>query len=271
MQLVNRTRYSPSIPRRLLRQEPYLLPLYYLARLSDLAREGMENSGSYHFADHIYGGVASGRLGLGTLIDRLLLSLPASRSFRNRYLHSRDRILEWIRSEVRPQYRILSVPCGLPRDLLEVATELRKTHPSRLLVTRFYCLDLDPAVLAEARQMTQAFHNFKFLKGDALDPQVYPRGLDMVTSAGLAEFLDDAALVRFYTAAHQALRDGGQLITSATVRNLLSDYMLTHLAELLTHYRDEESLHSIFARTPFHEVALRRDPVGYQILIAASR
>src|SRR4051794_33619475 len=148
MHLVNRTRYSPSIPRRLLKQTPYLLPLYYLARLSDLAREGMENSGSYHFADHIYAGRASGRYGIGTIVDRALLSLPACRSFRNRYIHSRDRIVDYVRSAAAKECRILSVPSGLPRDLVEAAAVLRNTR------TRFYGLDIDPAVLQEARDMT---------------------------------------------------------------------------------------------------------------------
>ena len=42
----NFTRRSPSIPRKLLRSGAvHLLPLYYLLRLSDLAREGIERSG----------------------------------------------------------------------------------------------------------------------------------------------------------------------------------------------------------------------------------
>ena len=50
--LHNRTRTSASIPRKLLREgKLHLLPVYALMRTSDLAREGIENSGSYRFAD----------------------------------------------------------------------------------------------------------------------------------------------------------------------------------------------------------------------------
>ena len=53
--LHNRTRTSESIPRKLLREgKLHLLPIYALMRTSDLAREGIENSGSYRFADHVY-------------------------------------------------------------------------------------------------------------------------------------------------------------------------------------------------------------------------
>ncbi len=271
MRLVNQTRYSASIPRRLLKERFYLLPLYYLARLSDLAKEGMEYSGSYRFADHIYADRASGRLVLGTLVDKALLSLPACRSFRNRYLHSRDRIVEYVRTAPRSQFRILSAPCGLPRDLLEAAVRLRRDDPPRFAHTWFYGLDIDPAALEEARRMTSShgFTNFEFICGDALDRDAWPPDLDIVTSSGFAEFLEDADLARFYTLCHAALRQGGVLVSSATVRHRLSDYMLTNLAELLTHYRDEAVLSHVFSRTPFRNIEMRRDPVGYQILIAA--
>lgn len=271
MKLVNRTRYSASIPRRLLKERLYLLPLYYLARLSDLAKEGMEYSGSYRFADHIYANRASGRWALGTLVDKALLSLPASRSFRNRYLHSRDRIVEYVRTAPRNQLRILSAPCGLPRDLLEAAGRLRREDPRRFEQTRFYGLDIDPSAVEEARRMTSSygFANFEFICGDALDADAYPTDLDVVTSSGFAEFLEDADLARFYTVCHDALREGGMLVSSATVRNRLSDYMLRNLAELFTHYRDEAALTRVFSITPFCKIDMRRDPAGYQILIAA--
>jgi len=271
MKLVNRTRYSASIPRRLLKERVYLLPLYYLARLSDLAKEGMEYSGSYRFADHIYANRASGRWALGTLVDKALLSLPACRSFRNRYLHSRDRIVEYVRTAARNQFRILSAPCGLPRDLIEAAGRLRREDPRRFEQTWFYGLDIDPSAVEEARRMTSSygFTNFEFICGDALDADAYPPDLDVVTSSGFAEFLEDAELARFYTVCHAALREGGMLVSSATVRNRLSDYMLKNLAELFTHYRDETALTRVFSSTPFRKIEMRRDPAGYQILIAA--
>ena len=271
MNLVNQTRYSASIPRRLLKEKPILLPLYYLARLSDLAKEGMEHSGSYRFADHIYANQASGRLAIGTLVDRVLLSLPACRSFRKRYLHSRDRIVQYVLTAPRDQFRVLSVPCGLPRDLIEAAGQLRRAAPRRFAQTRFFGLDIDPAAAKEAKRMASecGFTNFEFICGDAFDANAYPPSLDVVSSSGFAEFLEDADLARFYTVCHAALGEGGMLVTSATVCNRLSDYLLKNLAELFTHYRAEAELTRIFSSTPFHKIDMRRDAVGYQVLIAA--
>lgn len=263
MKLVNRTRTSPSIPRRLWREKPYLLPLYHLLRTSFLAREGMENSGSRHFADHIYLGQAKGHAGIGRLLDRVLLSLPAARSFRNRYANSRDRIAEDLSAEPMRARRVLSVPCGLPRDLAEIA--------GRFPRTTFIGLDADSAALEEARAFTSAIPNLEYTQGDALDAGSFPRMLDIITSSGLAEFLSDEQLVRFYGLCYDALEPAGLLISSATLRNQFTDYLLRELAELQTNYRDEDALAKIFAQTPFVNPRFVRDPGGYQVLIQARK
>src|SRR5436309_12497087 len=95
--LPNRTRQSASIPRRLVSEGKYhLLPVYALLTTSDLAREGIRNSGSFRFADHIYRIEPSGRFGVGRMLDRLLLKLKGSRSMRSRFLHSRLEIMRAI-------------------------------------------------------------------------------------------------------------------------------------------------------------------------------
>jgi SAM-dependent methyltransferase len=160
--------------------------------------------------------------------------------------------------------RILSVPCGLPRDLLEASRAVPRA-------TRFFGLDIDPQALSEARSMISDRANFALLKGDAFELSDYPPDVDLITSSGFAEFLDDEALVRFYESCYAALAPGGVLISSSTVRNRLSDFMLTELAELCTNYRNEGALTTIFEQSSFHEVELKRDPVGYQILIRARK
>src|ERR1700761_5956453 len=95
--LHNRTRSSCSIPDKLKLEGRWLeIPLYYLLRQSDLAREGLENSGSYRFADHIYRNQPSGIGIVGSILDRVLTSLPAVRSFRNRYLAARDELVHFL-------------------------------------------------------------------------------------------------------------------------------------------------------------------------------
>ena len=131
--LHTRTRTSESIPRRLLREgKLHLLPVYALMRTSNLAREGIENSGSYRFADHVYRNEASGRFGIGRALDAVLLRMRGARSKRYRFHHSQNEIHAAAlafgartatahATSVRGQ----SLPCGNARDLALVATRIR--------------------------------------------------------------------------------------------------------------------------------------------------
>ena len=68
----NFTRRTRDLAGRLRREGRYgFLGLVHVLRLSDLGREGIERSGSYRFADHVYANRASGRGILGRAIDRL--------------------------------------------------------------------------------------------------------------------------------------------------------------------------------------------------------
>src|SRR5215469_7177430 len=106
----NRTRRSKSLPLALLRRGHLLgLVLYYLLRRSSLAREGLENSGSYRFADHIYRGVPSGSGRFGPWLDSRLLALPAARSFRNRFFAARDELAAFLCRRAGSALDVLSV------------------------------------------------------------------------------------------------------------------------------------------------------------------
>src|SRR5688572_18490164 len=83
--LHNRTRRTEDLPGKFRREgRRWLIPLYHLLRQSDLAREGIANSGSYRFADHLYANCASGIGWFGRWLDARLLNLPAARAMRAR-------------------------------------------------------------------------------------------------------------------------------------------------------------------------------------------
>lgn len=124
----NFTRRSRSLVSRFAQEGRFLLiPLYWLLRLSDFAREGMEHSGSYRFADHMYRGEPSGRGPIGRLLDRILLGLPATRSMRQRCFEARDTMRRefeaYLASGQSEPFRILTIPCGLPRDVRDFVTK----------------------------------------------------------------------------------------------------------------------------------------------------
>ena len=270
LRLPNRTRRAPSIPRKLLAEgKGYLLPLYWAMLSSDLAREGIANSGSYRFADHIYRGAPSGRGGVGAALDRALLALPSARSFRNRFRHARKAVAHVVRraSARHEEARVLSVPSGIARELAEAALELRQEGTD----AAWFAMDLDPQPLAltETLLREHALEGFTLLRGDALDGAAYPTALHAVTCTGLAEFLDDMEAERLYRACHGALRTGGWLITSATRRHALSDYLLRNLGELHTHYREAAEVRALLRGAGFRHVYAGRDKIGYQTLVVA--
>ena len=282
-QLPNRTRRSESIPRRLVAERKYhLLPVYALLTTSDLAREGIRNSGSFRFADHIYRNEPSGRFGVGRVLDRVLLALRGARSMRSRFFHSRDEILRAVKelsgvakgiptgSPVRERLSVLSVPCGIARDLFDVAETLWNKSALYERV-RFVGIDLDPEALELSRNLTGDHYGFEFRCADALAPGALPTDMDVIVSLGFGEFLPDDVLLDFYRRCHESLTPGGSFITSAMNRDRISDYLARELAELHTHYRSTEHLTDLLRSAGFTKIRTSRDKVGLQTLAVAEK
>ena len=276
--LHNRTRTSASIPRKLLREgKLHLLPVYALMRTSDLAREGIENSGSYRFADHVYRNEASGRFGVGRALDAILLRMRGARSMRNRFFHVQNEVLaaarsvETSRNRTADTFRVLSVPCGIARDLVHVANQIASELPDVHTRATFFGLDLDPEPLGISRELVGSDEHFVFSRGDAMDPSAFPTDLDVIASTGLGEFLTDDLLVQLYKNCHARLRDGGVFVTSGMQPDPVADYLMRQLAELHTHYRRPDELIRWLHTAGFHEVSTRQDDVGLQTLVVARK
>ena len=268
----NRTRRSQSIPLSLLKRGHLAgLLLYYLLQGSDLAREGFENSGSYSFADHIYRNVPSGRNALGRWVDVRLLAMPAVRSLRNRFLAARDELGHFLCQRSGAELSILSVPCGIPRDLVEGAAIARQRGADLSKVT-FHGLDLDPEVLRKAARFAEenGLKDFRVREGDALCGSSYPAATDFIGSTGLAEFLDDEKLGILYGRAFATLRPGGVFLSSGMQRRVISEYLLK-IAELRVHYRSAERLAGLARAAGFQEVSAHNDDLGIQSILVARK
>lgn len=260
----NKTRRSASIPDKLRREGKwYLLPVYYFMLTSYLAREGVANSGSYQFADHIYANRPRGRFIAGKVLDAILLNLKSARSMRARYIHAKEEIYKFL-----PLVRhdgpidILSVPSGLAREFFEAADELEKmTHPQYQRI-RWHGIDLDSHLIDILNTKKDGYkHAMNFIVADAFDTEIYQRcdHYDMIICTGFTEFLDDEHTVRFYKIAHDNLKQGGVFFTSGMTVHRLSDYLLKNLAELYTHYRSEEELRALARRAGFENIHSYRD------------
>ncbi|HSA55528.1 MAG TPA: class I SAM-dependent methyltransferase family protein [Gemmatimonadaceae bacterium] len=273
--LPNRTRTSASIPRRLLREgKLHLLPVYALMRTSDLAREGIDNSGSFRFADHVYRREPSGRYGIGVLLDAVLLRMRSARSMRNRFLHAQREIIaaaERRAADLTTPFHVLSVPCGVARELARASVTLRATLPVVHAHTRYFGLDVDPEPLALSRRLEGVDERFDFVRGDVFDADVWPRDLDVICSTGLGEFLTDAMLGRFYRHAFAVLREGGVFVTSGMFPDPIADYLMRELGELRATYRGADELVPLLVAAGFGDITARLDDVGLQTLIVARK
>lgn len=282
-ELPNRTRRSESIPRRLAAEGKFhLLPVYALLTTSDLAREGIRNSGSFRFADHIYRNEPSGRYGVGRVLDRVLLKLRGARSMRSRFFHSRREILRAVTemrggstgvrdgATVDDQLVVLSVPCGIARDLFDVAETLW-TNSALYEHVRFTGIDLDQEALDLSWNLTQDHFDFEFRRADALAAESLPKNVDVIVSLGFGEFLSDDVLRDFYRRCHASLNAGGRFITSAMNRDRISDYLARELAELHTNYRSTEHITALLRSAGFSKIRTDRDEVGLQTLAVAEK
>jgi hypothetical protein len=270
----NRTRRARSIPRKLLREgNIHLLPLYYLIWLSDLGREGIENSGSYRFADHIYRNEPSGRTALGRWLDARLLAAPATQAFRRRYLRAQEEMRRAMASFPADQHplRVLAIPCGIPRDLTELAQSLKSADPGLLDRVEYHGMDVDPEVLRAAKEHTEGspVPKVEYHNGNALLREQFPAGpFHCVVSTGLGEFLDAEQLAVFYGNVFEALAPGGTFYTSAT-REEKSSELLMRLFELITRYRTTGDLEKILRRQPWSRLTLVQDDTGLQTFAVA--
>jgi hypothetical protein len=270
----NRTRRSRSIPRRLVRDRaPHLVPVYYLMRLSDLGREGIDHSGSFRFADHIYRGRASGRTVLGRMLDAWLLAMPAAQAFRRRCERAQDAIrqaLESYPSNVEP-LRVLAVPCGIPRDIINLSAALQANHPGLLPRIEYHGLDIDPDVLDIAGGLTAncGLGAVEYHRGNALVAGDYPPcRFHVIVSTGLGEFLGDDELAAFYGLVYDAMEPGGTFYTSATAREPRSDALL-RMAEVVTQYRQAGAVERILRLCPWSRLSLTPDSTGLQTFVTA--
>jgi hypothetical protein len=265
---------------KLLKQGRLLeIPLYFTLRRSDLAREGVDHSGSWAFADHIYRGEPSGRGAFGRWLDARLLAMPSARSFRNRYLAASEEVARFLASRGNRPVRILSAPCGIPRELVRGAHLAREqtsnvaglNGQTVLRDVEFHGLDLDASVLQRAEAFARE-NNLPFFahQGDAFTRSNYPDRVDFITCTGFGEFLEDEQLKQLYALFADVLRAGGWLVTSGMKRYWATAYLL-QLAELETHYRSGPELADIVSRAGFHDINVTIDDLGLQSIVTARR
>jgi hypothetical protein len=166
--------------------------VYYLMRLSDLGREGIDHSGSFRFADHIYRNTPSGRTALGRWLDARLLALPSAQAFRRRCEGAQRVVRRALESSPpgAPAVRVLAVPCGIPRDIANLSQALQRENPALLSRLEYHGVDIDHRALVAASRLTTECGppTARYHLADALSRAGWPEaGFDVVISTGLGE------------------------------------------------------------------------------------
>jgi SAM-dependent methyltransferase len=253
------------------RTERVLAPLQPLLALSDLASEGIANGGSFRFADHMYRAQPSGRWVVGYWLDSIFMRMPAASAFRRRYLHARDAMALLIRSGASGPVRILTVPCGVPRDIVEAADIVAREAPALLDRVEYVGMDVDPHALriAEAFAAGSALRTMAFHRGNALLRGDYPAGrFHMASSTGLTEFLDDRDVEALFANVYDVLELGGTFYTSASALDPISGRLVGAI-KLRAHYRTQSEIAAFVERLAWRHVVYVVDPTGLQTFITA--
>jgi SAM-dependent methyltransferase len=269
----NFTRTTPNLTARYFKTGRWhLIPLLWLLRRSDFAREGIERSGSYLFADHLYRNVASGRGWFGRWLDRRLLNLPSARGMRARYSEAVRTMMEAFASHQTANpgkpFRILTVPCGIPRDVADFVSLLPTEQRS---LVEYTACDIDPEVIAAARRHLENNSEIRrhFRNANALDPaSLDEAAYDFISSTGLGEFLDDSQLGQFYGNIHRWLAPGGVFYTSATKWERRSAWLLKTF-ELHAHYRDRDAFAGFLETRVWTRASYWHDATGLQTFVRA--
>jgi SAM-dependent methyltransferase len=202
-----------------------------------------------------------------------MLASPASVAFRNRYERARDEMRRVLESQPAGEQslRVLAIPCGLPRDLLELAESLARDNPQLLARIEYHGMDIDPELLARAREFTAGcpVRSKEFHQGNALLTETFPPGpFHFIVSTGLVEFLERDQLKRFFQNVHDVLAPGGTFFTSATRRERSSEALMRAF-ELITRYRTPDELDGILGAMPWTKVKLLPHETGLQTFVVA--
>ena len=151
--------------------------------------------------DRVYANTPEGWGWIGRRVDRYLLDLPVHRAVRARFefvVGNGTEIVEQLLAQRADRLAVLSVPCGLVRDLCTIYARLRLGHPDIAERLVLYGLDVDfeGNVLEEAqRRARQAGVPIHLIQANALHPRSWSwlsgqePSFSLINCIGLAPWL----------------------------------------------------------------------------------
>ena len=243
-----------------------------LLMLSNLGRRSAsgEAATGYNF-DYMYENKAHGFLGIGFLIDKILLSLPAVQATRNRRIN----IVKILSNEIQNNKikgkttRILDLACGAGRYLNDIA----KVYPHDKV--EIIGVDLDNKSLELAKSLSEkesiAKDRVRFIKGNVFKLSVLKKlgrqiewRPNVVIASGLTVYINDEKVTTILKQIYEGLdQDGLVLIDSQESnpsRKLMEKSMKTKEGAWVLYYRPSEQWRQWLNEFGFRDIVVSRDP-----------
>jgi SAM-dependent methyltransferase len=190
-----------------------------LVKTVGMTSTGIRMSFEYGFTsgktlDYIYANKASGKYGIGILLDRMYLSHRGWRVIRQRKQNLETLMQEALNrlAENEKPFQIMDIASGPGRYMLDVAGRNRDKN------LRILCRDFDPRWVEEGNQKarSEGLENVTFEQADAFDEKSYEplrRSQDLVIASGFYDWITEDAKVRKSMAlVFGAVRDGGYFV-----------------------------------------------------------
>jgi len=243
-----------------------------LLLLSNLGRRSAlgEAATGYNF-DYMYENKAHGFLGIGLLIDKILLNLPAVQATRAR----RVNIVKILSNEIENHKlrgeatRILDLACGAGRYLADIA----KIYPSDKIEIVGVDFDKKSLELAKSLSGKQGIskERIRFIKGNVFKLRILKKlgqqvdwRPNVVIASGLTVYIDDDKVITMLKQIYEGLdKDGLLLIDSQESnpsRKLMEKALKTKEGAWVLYYRPPEQWRQWFLKFGFRDIVVSRDP-----------
>ncbi len=249
--------------------------------LSDGIRLGREtgfDSGST--LDYVYRDTASGRLGLGSIIDRTYLDAIGWRGIRRRKVHLEELLRKAAQtvSDAGLPVRIADVAAGHGRYVLDAVAALG-VRPEAVRLRDFSPLNVEKGRALIAERGAQAIATFE--KGDAFDPAsvgtIEPAPTVAIVSGLYELFPDNDMVSRSLAAIAAKVPEGGLLVYTGQPWHpqleMIARCLTSHRAgqAWVMRRRTQAEMDQLVERAGFEKLEQRIDPWGIFTVSMARR
>jgi SAM-dependent methyltransferase len=243
-----------------------------LLLLSNLGRRSAtgEAATGYNF-DYMYENKAHGFFGIGLLIDKILLNLPAVQATRNR----RSNIVKILSNEIQNNKlkgkttRILDLACGAGRYLNDIA----RVYPNDKV--EIVGVDLDNKSLELAKSLSEkegvTKDQIRFIKGNVFKLSILKKlgkhiewRPNIVIASGLTVYIDDDKVINMIKQIYDGLDKNGLVLIdsqeSNPSRKLMEKALKTKEGAWTLYYRPAEQWRQWLNEFGFQNIVVSRDP-----------